>query len=196
MKHIKLLESADRPLFRKITSVERRTKLGDLRKVGSTEMYMSVEARRWLSSINKGGNFNYLYIAQCDRRGALDPVTPLHVERMVDLITRSHGGLFVKSILTRPYGIKVHKDLSRDTFLWLQVMDNNRSKPFTLRDLPDIEVGALYMKDMRGRRVFIYFIDDDYVIVSVLHSHIGLQFLCDGVTGVLECLATVLPTRP
>jgi len=176
--------------------VERRTKLGDLRKVGSTEMYMSVEARRWLSSINKGGNFNYLYIAQCDRRGALDPVTPLHVERMVDLITRSHGGLFVKSILTRPYGIKVHKDLSRDTFLWLQVMDNNRSKPFTLRDLPDIEVGALYMKDMRGRRVFIYFIDDDYVIVSVLHSHIGLQFLCDGVTGVLECLATVLPTRP
>jgi len=194
MKHIKLFESAG-PLFREMTweEIQNKTNGFGMRFLNNSDTYMPVAIRRWITSINKEDSmFKCDDFSLCNTKGVLDPCSPRHAESLVDLITRSYD-LNVRSFIGRPYNITVHLDDSRDNYLVFQVKERYDT-PFTLRDLPDIEVAAIVLEDGRDRPVWVYFLNDDYVMVKV-HQKSTIRFLwCDGVDGVLEGLATVLPT--
>jgi hypothetical protein len=202
MKHIRSYnESAAEPLFRELTLEEIEKKTGDLRIHRRANKNMSVAASRWLDSINKEDSMFKFYgelrsLVKFNRKNVLGPETPRYVERMVDLITKSHGEFAVDSVLIRPYDMSVDVDNSHDVFIILNVRDHYKySEVFTLQDLPDIEVGAVVMENSQGDDLLFYFLHDNYILVKVAIIEKGSLFLwCDGVAGVLEGLATVLPT--
>jgi hypothetical protein len=195
MKHIKPYNESAGPLFRELKWEELENKTNGFRMtfLSNSDTYTPVAIRRWITSINKEDSmFKCDGLAMCNIKGVLDPCSPRHAESFVNLITRSYD-LTVDSFIGRPYNINVHQDDSRDSYLVLQVKDRY-DIPFTLRDLPDIEVGGITLEDRTDRLVWVYFLNDDYVVVKV-HQKSAIRFLwCDGVDGVLEGLATVLPT--
>ena len=188
MTHIKVSESAGL-LFRIMTWDECRSRVGHLHlPVGEIEV--SRDAQRWISALDDSMYSHHGWWC-CNRKGVLDPVTPRQVEHLVGLIGRSHSELVFKSVILKPYGIPVHNNSTIDAYLELslEVWGENRDMmSFTFGGLLDVEVFGFLMKNSKGRHVWVYFLSDDYILASSF----GWYLWCDGMTGLLQGLDSVL----